>query len=343
MTTSAQTTFKAPAGEVSTWSPAEKLGEAMSRSLPHLAPQARGQIERMLTRDALAFMVGVLAVWFGAHVIGMGFAADAVLLVAGLVAIGTAVFEGLDHLYQFAAKALLAKTTADLDHASRHFAKAVSILGVEAVLAVLFRGKPKTYHARRIEGIQSVRRPTGRLTLSGTRNPVYLDQPRGTDPKMMISLGSTYPNGQVYIYRPPPGLYSPALIEGHRVQRRLAAYHEAVHRALTPKLNVLYRFRVERKRMSYNDSSLYRYLEEALAETIAQVRIHGFREVVSGVTFPVKNGYITLLLRDARRFEKGAPVLIETGGFLAGNLLVHGMLFDVHHSHHLPHVREVVP
>jgi len=328
---------------MSAWSPSDKLGEAMSRSLPHLAPQAREQIEQLLTIETLTLIAGVLAAWFGAHVIGMGFFADAVLLIAGLAAIGTAIFEGLDHLYQFAAKALLAKTTSDLDLAANHFVKAVTILGIEAVLAVLFRGRPKTYRAERIPGIESARRPVGGPKLLGTRNPTYLDHPLETNPEKMISSGSTYPNGKVYIYRPPPGLYSKAFIEGHRVERRLTAYHEAVHRALTPKLNVLYRFRVERKRMSYNNSSFYRYLEETLAETIAQVRINGFRDVFSGVSFPVKNGYVTLTLRDTRRSEKGTPLLIETGGFLAGNLLVHGMLFDIRHSHRPPQIEGAMP
>lgn len=46
---------------------------------------------------------------------------------------------------------------------------------------------------------------------------------------------------------------------------------------------------------SYIKSSIFRYLEEAIAETIAQVSVNGWREVITGLSFPVKNGYITLV------------------------------------------------
>lgn len=39
---------------------------------------------------------------------------------------------------------------------------------------------------------------------------------------------------------------------------------------------------------SYIKSSIFRYLEEALAETVAQVSVNGLREVMAGITFPVK-------------------------------------------------------
>ncbi|MGI9507915.1 MAG: hypothetical protein ACR2QJ_01030 [Geminicoccaceae bacterium] len=315
----------------------------MSRSLPHLGPQAREQIEQLLTLETLALIAGVLAAWFGAHVIGLGFLADALLLIAGLVAIGTAIFEGLDHLYQFAAEGLFANKTSDLDRAADHFAKAVTILGIEAVLAVLFRGRPKTYKGDRIKGLDRVQRPKKMPKLTGTRNPLYLGEPKGTSPNKLIGMGATYPTGKIFIYRPPPGLYPQAFIEGHRVQRRHAAYHEAVHRALTPRLNLLYRYRVERKQMSYRNSSFCRYLEELLAQTIAEVRMNGFKAVFRGVSFPIKNGYVTLLLRDAKKPQKGTPLLVEIRGFLAGNLLVHGMLFDIHHSNFQPPSEEVTP
>lgn len=338
-----QQAFHAPTGRIAAWSPADKLGEAMTRSLPHLGPEARQQIEQLLTLEALALIAGVLVAWFGAHAVGIGFFADALLLVAGLAAIGTAVFEGLDHLYQFATKALLAKQTSDLDRAADHFAKAVTILGIEAILAVLFRGRPKTYKADRIEGLDRVQRPNGRPKLVGTRNPIYLGEPKGTSPDKLIGLGATYPTGKIYIYRPPPGRYPETFIEGHRAQRKFAAYHEAVHRALTPRLNLLYRYRVERKQMSYRSSSFCRYLEEVLAQTIAHVRINGFKAVFRGVSFPVKNGYVTLILRDAKKPEKGTPLLVEVRGFLAGNLLVHGMLFDIHYSTIPPHSEGAIP
>jgi hypothetical protein len=41
-------------------------------------------------------------------------------------------------------------------------------------------------------------------------------------------------------------------------------------------------------------SSLWRYIEEALAETIAQVSINGVRQFFVGIRSPIKNGYMYL-------------------------------------------------
>ncbi|WP_145986428.1 hypothetical protein [Methylocaldum marinum] len=63
-----------------------------------------------------------------------------VILVVGIAAIGVAVFTGLDYLYDFAIGVYRAKITHDLDKAAGDSAKAITILGIQAVLAILFRG-----------------------------------------------------------------------------------------------------------------------------------------------------------------------------------------------------------
>lgn len=44
----------------------------------------------------------------------------------------------------------------------------------------------------------------------------------------------------------------------------------------------------------YNRSYLLRYLEEAIAETVAQLRVNGFSKtnLIRGIRFPVDNGYM---------------------------------------------------
>lgn len=76
---------------VGTWSSAQKVGEALRRSLPHLPAHLRGQVEMLLTPEALAMITGVLVVWAGAHFTGVGEVADLVLLTVGVFAIGAAV------------------------------------------------------------------------------------------------------------------------------------------------------------------------------------------------------------------------------------------------------------
>lgn len=321
------------------WSDADKLGEAMRRALPRLGPAARRQIEALLTPEALAIIAAVLVVWIGAHFFGIGFIADAILLIAGLVAIGTVVFEGVDHLYHFAVKALNAERSADLDVAADHFARAVTILGVEAVLALLFRGAPRTFRGRPAP-IGPTPPSSGlryRPGLQGTRDPRQLGAPLGSPPGALLGRGATTPFGDIYIYRPRLSDFPPSAAGTVRLETRAAALHEAVHRALTPKLNFLWRFRVQGRTFSYDRSSLSRYLEEALAETAAQVGVRDFRAFFSGVSFPMQNHYVTLIRRNP---DLGTPLLQEVAGIVAGGFILHGMRFEVFVSSEPPRAPE---
>jgi hypothetical protein len=53
-------------------------------------------------------------------------------------------------------------------------------------------------------------------------------------------------------------------------------------------------FRVRLNMAGYTRSVILKYLEEALAESIAQVRVNGFSALLEGISFPVQNGYMTI-------------------------------------------------
>lgn len=245
-----------PEGPVAGWSDAEKLGEAMRRSLPRLGPEAREEIEKLLTPEALAIIAGILVLWVASHFIGIGEIIDIILLAVGIFAIGLAIFDGIGELYEFATSALNACNHQDLDSAAGHFANAVAILGIQAVLAVLFRGARRTYRGGRVHVGRPPPRMPGRSyapSFHWTRG-----RPAGT--------GGTSMWGDIVVSR-----------LGTAVDRRLVALHESVHRALTPKLYLLREFRVQNRASSYTRSALRQFLEEALAETVAQVGVYGFR------------------------------------------------------------------
>ena len=82
--------------------------------------------------------------------------------------------------------------------------------------------------------------------------------------------------------------------QGSATERLVVLLHERVHQFLAPKLYVLRHYRVGNRAGSYVRSSLWRYIEEALAETIGQLGANGFREAFGGIRFPVKNGYMYL-------------------------------------------------
>lgn len=300
---------------VATRSAGERVGEAMKRSLPLLGPAARAAIEKLLTPAALATMAAVLGVWVGSHFLGVGEIVDIVLLVAGVAVIGIAVFDGIEELLSFAMLALKARSDADLDRAAQHFSKAVSILGIQTVLAVLFRGAPKTWRGGRPNvgpPPRFVRGAIARPPLRSTRT-------------LPAGAGETSPWGEIIISR-----------LGTSTDRRLAALHERVHRLLTPRLNVLRNFRVTGRVTSYSKSPLSRYLEEALAETVAQVGVHGLRSVFRGISFPVRNGYVTLMTRAVVNNRVAFPVLPELAGLVAGGFVLGGEWYEVRFSSRRP-------
>lgn len=286
---------------VAQWDDVDKIGGALERSLPHLGPEMREEIEKLLDPTTLAIVAGVMIAWIASHFIGIGEIVDVILLVVGVFAIGLAIFEGIDELLMFGTKSLNAQSEKHLDEAGKHFANAVAILGIQAVLAVLFRGAPKSFKGPR----PNVGRPP-----PGGRFPRQIRR----DPKLPAGYGETSWWGRIKI--------SP---HGTAADRRLVALHEKVHQILTPKIDILRNFRVKGRAASYQKSSLSKYLEEAVAEAVGQMGVNGFKAAFSGISFPVKNGYVTLF----RRTRDLMPVLPEAIGLIAGSFLVAGMQFDI--------------
>ena len=293
----------------------DKLGEALSRSLSKLGPEAREEVEKLLEPEVLAIVAGVLVVWIASHFIGIGEIVDIILLVVGVFAIGMAVFDGVEHLYDFASIALNAQSEKDLDKAAEHFAEAVAILGIQAVLAVLFRGAPKTFKGGRIKA-----GPAPKFTKGAKSKP-----PLKSTRSEPAGSGYTTAWGEIVISR-----------LGSKADRRLVALHENVHRILTPKLKILRRFRISNRSSSYSRSPLSRYLEEALAEVVAQVGVNGFKSVFKGIAFPVQNGYVTILRPVVRAGERISPFLPELGGLVSGGFIVGGQTYKIIFSRQKP-------
>lgn len=105
--------------------------------------------------------------------------------------------------------------------------------------------------------------------------------------------------------------------------------HERIHQILTPKLYFLRNFRVQSRASSYFRSSLRRYLEEALAETAAQVGVNGFRQTFAGLRFPVYEGYVQLTRGSGFAPDMSGRGLLVEGGALIGTGLALGMTFII--------------
>ena len=97
----------------------------------------------------------------------------------------------------------------------------------------------------------------------------------------------------------------------------LAQAHESVHSFLSPKaLNGLRDLRANVGMTAYDKSALCQYIEEALAETYAQVKVNGVRALPEGLTFPIRNGYVSL-----KAVAKEAAI---------GTIVYGGVLYAVH-------------
>ena len=240
-----------------------------------------------------------------------------VLAVVGWLSIGLAVFSGLDELLLFARQTY--SSTGDLDQASNHLAKAVDILGIQAVLAVLFRSRPRGTIGQ-LEGV-----PRPKATFPVKKPP--LPTP-GASYKPIITANSSIPAGSGYT-----SWWGDITVstQGSDTDQALVLLHERVHQFMSPKLYTLRNVRVLGRAGSYVGSSLYRYFEEMLAETIAKVGIEGFQKFFVGVRFPVYQGYVYLIRagsNPALGKLAGRGLVPEGAGLLAG-ITSAGMAFQL--------------
>lgn len=81
---------------------------------------------------------------------------------------------------------------------------------------------------------------------------------------------------------------------GSQTQQDLARFHEQVHSFLSPKFTPLRNFRADIGIWAYKRIHLLKYIEEAMAETYAQLRVVGLRGLPDGIAFPIANGYVTI-------------------------------------------------
>lgn len=254
----------------------EKVAEAMRRSLPHLPGAARAMVETLLKPETIAIIAGTLVLWAGSHFVGVGEIVDAILLGVGVVFLGLSVFEGAGELLEFARVALRASSSDQLDQAGRHFARAVTILGISTIQALLLRGQGRAVVNR---GMPTYR---GRIKLSAP--PPAGNQLRISRPASIPGArGTTDPYGVIRIAR-----------NQSMTEQRTALFHELVHRYLSPRTGPLRKLRAEIAMTAYTRSALLKYLEEALAQGYGVLRSHGLAQAVEALRFPLTHGYVTI-------------------------------------------------
>lgn len=282
-----------------------KLAAVLARTSQRLGPDIREQFVAMVSPDSIRIMAGVLLAWLASHAFGIGEAVDIIIGVVGVATIGMAVFSSLDELYLFVAGTNGARTNAGLDSAADHLAKAIAILGVQAVLAFLFRGRPQV---RRSPSLKAPPPIIGRRYRPTTG---YSRLPPGV-------LGTTNRWGDITIST-----------LATKDEQALALLHEQVHSFLTPKFHLLRNFRVDNMQGSYFRSSLWRYIEEALAQTISLVGNKRFGELFAGIRFPVRSGYVFVTRAGGYSGAMRGKGLVPEGAGLLASGTIGGIAFEL--------------
>jgi hypothetical protein len=227
--------------EVSRLSAADKIAEAMRRSLPHLPSEARHVVEGLLQPSTIALVTATILVWAGSHFFGVGEIVDVILIGVGVIGLGFAVFEGAGALYDFATGAINARSNAQLDAAGKSFARAVTLLGIATVQAVLLRGQAGKVASRGTPKIYP--RPSVGVP------PAAGNQLKVSRPGRIAGggLGKTDAYGAIAISR------NQSISE-----QRLTLLHELVHRYFSPRTGPLRQIRAELSWSAYSRSALLR-------------------------------------------------------------------------------------
>jgi hypothetical protein len=284
------------------WTPTEKIAEAIRRSRRYLPEDLGNQLDAFLNPENLAIVSATLAIWAGSHFFGVGEVVDVGLLLVGAFMIGWSIEDVVRSLIDFGVTAYRAQTEADLDRAARAFGHAVVVAGVTAVLSLLLRRSARQIQNGRGMSVAQAARPRepGLVDVGvDSQGGKLVRQPTVTgDPKLPAGEGATTPWGDV--------TYSTA---GRAKDQQLARLHELVHSFLSPRLRPLRSFRVRVAMSGYSRSAILRYLEEAPAESFAQLRVNGLQGLMTGLRFPVANGYLTLRQLACEGVEVGTIVL----------------------------------
>lgn len=107
---------------------------------PKLPAEIQEEFAALLSPASIAIIVGVLVVWAGSHYFGIGFIADALLLVVGIGFLGWQVWSVGNDFVSAIELTYDARTEDDLEKASRHLANFIAVVGVAAFMALVAKG-----------------------------------------------------------------------------------------------------------------------------------------------------------------------------------------------------------
>lgn len=294
--------------------------EAVFRKAAVLLPGDLGRhLLALVSPESLAIMAGVIVIWAASHFAGVGEIADVALLVGGWLTIGAGAWTGCHKLLSFALTTRSARSEADLDQAARDLAEAVTVLGVDVALGLLFRGRPKGTFSHSYNGPLPPMRQALRVMPRAGPMHRYEFQVFYTR-ALPIGKGGTNARNVARIGRDwVPG--SGSLAESVRGVRK-TAYHESVHLWLNRTFSMFGRPALYMRNGAYKRSYILRYLEEAAAEGRSQLRVPRREGEVAAYRFPFDATYDVTLRRMGG----------EARGILLGPVVVGGATYQAYYG-----------
>ena len=277
--------FRSPNGR---WK--RKAEEAIRRSFKLLPAETVKVLEAMLTPEALAVMGAVTAVFAASHFIGVGEIADLILLGVGTILAGNRGWQALDELQSFVHEA----DAAVVEEGPRKPARSISPRPPRCWACNSSRPscskRAKTF--KKSQGIEEQ---------VGSRKHAQ-DSRQSVLPKPLAGTVEQAGGGRRDV-----DLGRHLVFDQGKHRRTEAGENSRTDPFLVDaQVTVPAQLRVELGINSYKKSYILRYLEEAIAETVAQVAVN--KNFITGIKFPVKKGYVTIV----ELAEEAAGILMGT-------------------------------
>lgn len=312
--------------DISTMGLEARLGAVFRKAAAQLPGDVGRHLLALVSPESLAVMAGVVVIWAASHFVGVGEIADVALLIGGWLTIGTGAVAGCRKLLSSMLTTRSARSEADLDRAAHELADAVTVLGVDVALGLLFRGRPKGTLGHSYNGpLPPMRQALRVMPRAGPMHRYEFQihytramQPGrgGTNPLNVSRIGRNYLPG------------SGSLDQSMRGVRQ-GVHHEVVHLWLNRTFSTFGRPTLYMKMGAYKRSYILRYLEEAAAEARSQLYVRPREGEPIFYKFPFDRRYeVTLQQMGAE--AKG----ILLGPVVVGNATYHAYFSLAHDDHH---------
>jgi hypothetical protein len=116
----------------------------LHRSLKYMPGDVAEEIKNIFAPQTIAVVQATLTAWAIAHFIAIGELAEFILLIVGFAALGCSALTLAQELVAFVTGASNATNKGQLEDAGKHFAKAVALVGVQVIMAILLRRPAKS-------------------------------------------------------------------------------------------------------------------------------------------------------------------------------------------------------